>query len=40
MIIRLKIAGESPDFGGQDVLTDNRKSTNALGVSHHTGGNL
>jgi hypothetical protein len=26
--------------GGQDVFTDNRKSMYALGLSHHTGGNL
>jgi hypothetical protein len=33
MIIRLEIAGESPDSGGLDVFTDNRKSTYALGLS-------
>jgi hypothetical protein len=40
MIIRLEIVGESPGSGGQDVFTDNRKSMYALGLSHHTGGNL
>ncbi len=40
MIIRLEIAGEFPGSGGQDVFTDNSKSMYALGLSHHTGGNL
>ena len=40
MIIRLKNCRWISGSVRQDVFTDNRKSTFALSLCHHTGGNL